>query len=64
MTSCASSQPCAWPTSLPARYILEASTNLVSWTKLLARTSIGVTTNYTDTRATNYTSRFYRLQVP
>jgi hypothetical protein len=47
-----------------ARYLLEASTNLVTWTKLLARTSTGVTTNYTDTRATNYPSRFYRLQVP
>lgn len=47
-----------------ARYILEASTDLVTWTKLLARTSIGVATNYSDTRATNYTSRFYRLQVP
>jgi len=45
-------------------YILEASTNLVNWTKLLARTSTGSTTNYTDTRATNYPSRFYRLQVP
>jgi hypothetical protein len=45
-------------------YILEASTDLVNWTKLLARTSIGVTTSYTDTRATNYPSRFYRLQVP
>ena len=47
-----------------ARYILEASTDLVNWTKLMARTSTGVTTNYTDTRATNYTKRFYRLQVP
>lgn len=47
-----------------ARYLLEASTDLVTWTKLMARTSIGVTTNYTDTRATNYPSRFYRLQVP
>jgi hypothetical protein len=47
-----------------ARYILEASTDLVNWTKLMARTSTGVTTNYTDTRATSYTSRFYRLQVP
>jgi len=48
----------------PARYILEASTDLVNWTKLMARTSTGVTTNYTDTGATNYTQRFYRLQVP
>jgi len=47
-----------------ARYILEASTNLVNWTKLMAKTSVGATTNYTDTRATNYPSRFYRLQVP
>ncbi|MCC6822247.1 MAG: hypothetical protein IT579_16070, partial [Verrucomicrobia subdivision 3 bacterium] len=47
-----------------ARYILEASSDLVRWTKLLARTSTGVTTNYTDTGATNYTSRYYRLQVP
>ncbi len=47
-----------------ARYLLGASSDLVNWTKLLARTSIGVTTNYTDTRATNYPSRFYRLQVP
>ncbi len=50
--------------AINARYILEASTNMVTWTKLLARTSIGVATNYTDTRATNYPSRFYRLQVP
>ncbi len=48
----------------PARYILEGSTNLVNWTKLLARTSAGVTTNYTDWRATNYAHCFYRLQVP
>ena len=46
------------------RYILEASTNLIDWTKLMARTSAGVTTNYTDTRATNYTRRFYRILVP
>jgi hypothetical protein len=50
--------------AIGAHYILEASTNLVTWTKLMAKTSIGVATNYTDTRATNYPSRFYRLQVP
>jgi hypothetical protein len=48
----------------PARYVLEASTDLVSWTKLMARTSVGVTTNYTDAHATNYTQRLYRLHVP
>ncbi len=47
-----------------ACYVLEASTNLVNWTKLMARTSVGGTTNYTDTGATNYTKRFYRLLVP
>jgi hypothetical protein len=47
-----------------ARYILEASTDLATWTKLMARTSAGGTSQFTDTHATNYTSRFYRLQVP
>ena len=48
-----------------ARYILEASTDLVTWTKLLARTSAGAAAaQFTDTRSTNYTRRFYRLQVP
>ena len=46
------------------RYILEASTNLVNWTKLMARTSAGGTAQFTDARATNYARRFYRLQVP
>ncbi|HEY5911148.1 MAG TPA: FG-GAP-like repeat-containing protein [Verrucomicrobiae bacterium] len=48
----------------PAVYALEASTNLVTWTKLLARTSAGGTFAYTDARATNYTRRFYRVVVP
>jgi hypothetical protein len=47
-----------------SRYILEASTNLVTWTKLMARTSAGSTAQFTDTGATNYTRRFYRLQLP
>ena len=47
-----------------ARYLLEASSDLTSWTKLMARTSAGGTTNYLDSRMTNYPSRFYRLQVP
>jgi hypothetical protein len=47
-----------------ARYLLEASSGLVNWTKLMARTSAGATTNYLDSRMTNYPSRFYRLQVP
>jgi len=47
-----------------ARYILEASTDLSNWTKLMARTSAGGTTLFTDTGTANYPSRFYRLQVP
>jgi hypothetical protein len=47
-----------------ARYLLEASSDLVNWTKLMARTSAGSTAQFTDTRATNHPSRFYRLQVP
>jgi hypothetical protein len=47
-----------------ARYILEASTDLINWTKLMARTSAGGTALFTDTGSTNYPMRFYRLQVP
>jgi hypothetical protein len=47
-----------------ARYLLEASSDLVSWTKLMARTSAGGTALFTDTGSTNYPMRFYRLQVP
>jgi hypothetical protein len=47
-----------------ARYILEASTNLVTWTKLLARTSAGGAGQFTDTNAVVHTKRYYRLQVP
>jgi hypothetical protein len=47
-----------------ARYLLEASTDLLNWTKLMARTSTGATAQFTDARAANYTRRYYRLQVP
>jgi hypothetical protein len=48
-----------------ACYILEASTDLVTWTKLMAKTSTGAAAaQFTDSRSTNYTRRFYRLQVP
>lgn len=47
-----------------ARYILEASTDLITWTKLLAGTSVGGTSQFTDTRSADYPQRFYRLQVP
>ena len=47
-----------------ARYVLEASANLVNWTKLAARTSGGTTFQFTDTQAPKNGARFYRLVVP
>ncbi|HEY5915215.1 MAG TPA: CRTAC1 family protein, partial [Verrucomicrobiae bacterium] len=48
----------------PAVYTLEASTDLVSWTKLMARTSAGGTFTYTNAFSANYSRRFYRVVVP
>lgn len=47
-----------------AVYVLEGSTDLANWSKLLARTSTGGTFTYADTQATHYTQRFYRVVVP
>jgi hypothetical protein len=47
-----------------ACYCLEASTDLMTWTKLMARTSAGGTHEWTDAQATNRPVRFYRLVVP
>jgi hypothetical protein len=47
-----------------AVYIIEASTNLLNWIKLMARTSTGSTFAYTDTRTASYPRRFYRVVVP
>jgi enediyne biosynthesis protein E4 len=47
-----------------ARYILEASPDMVTWTKLLARTSTGGTCQFTNINTASYPKRFYRLQVP
>jgi hypothetical protein len=46
------------------RYVIEASSDLVHWTKLKACTSTGGTAQFTDPVTTNQTQRFYRLQVP
>lgn len=46
------------------RYVLEASADLVTWNKQLARTSAGGTHEYLDTQAANQVVRFYRLLVP
>lgn len=45
-------------------YTVEASTNLVNWTKLMARTSAGGTFAYTDTQTASCPCRFYRVVVP
>lgn len=47
-----------------AVYTFEGSADLVNWTKLMVRTSTGSTLTYTDTRASSYPRRFYRVVVP
>jgi hypothetical protein len=46
------------------RYLLEASTNLVNWTSLGVSTNLAGSIEFTDTRATNYFRRFYRVFIP
>ncbi len=45
-------------------YLFEASTNLVNWTWLGVRSNSNWTVQFSDLRATNYPSRFYRVSVP
>ncbi len=45
-------------------YVFEGSADLVQWMKLAVRTNLTGTVEYTDSRATNYTHRFYRAVVP
>jgi len=45
-------------------YVLEGSTNLATWTKLMVRTSAGGTHKWVDEEASNLATRFYRLIVP
>lgn len=52
-------EPAAGP-----RCVLEASSDLVTWSKRLARTSAGGTHEFLDIQATNRAVRFYRLLVP
>jgi len=44
--------------------VLEASTNLVQWTKLSVRTNTTGTVQFDDPGATNRPARFYRVVVP
>ena len=45
-------------------YLFEASTNLVNWSWLAARTNATGTIQFTDTKATNFPQCFYRVSVP
>jgi len=45
-------------------YAIEASTNLVQWTKIGVRTNLTGTAEFTDRAATNYPQRFYRAVAP
>jgi hypothetical protein len=44
--------------------VLEASSDLVNWVKAGVRSNATGTVEFTDTRATNYTRRFYRVSIP
>ena len=45
-------------------YLFEASTNLVNWSWLAVRTNVTGVVGFTDTKATNYANRFYRVSIP
>ena len=50
------------PTNL--LYVIDASTNLVQWTKIAVRTNLTGSVEFTDRAATNYPQRFYRAVAP
>ena len=45
-------------------YVIEASTNLVQWTKIAVRTNLTGSVELTDSAATKHARRFYRAVVP
>jgi len=45
-------------------YVIEASTNLVQWTKIGVRTNLTGSVEFGDCAATDYPQRFYRAVVP
>jgi hypothetical protein len=47
-----------------AVYVLEASTDLAKWTKVMAHKSTGATFAFTNAGGGSYTQRFYRVVVP
>jgi hypothetical protein len=44
-------------------YSVEASTNLAQWTSLVTLTNVAGLVRYTDSTATNFDQRFYRLRL-
>ncbi len=51
-------------TELKLIHVLEASTDLIKWTKIQVRTNLVGTMEFTDSSAANATTRFYRVVVP
>ena len=47
-----------------ANYIFEATTNFKTWTPLITNSPSGGLLEFTDTLATNYVFRFYRVRTP
>ncbi len=45
-------------------YLLEASTNLMNWTKVGVRSNATGIVEFTDPKATNYSGRLYRVSIP
>jgi hypothetical protein len=45
-------------------YLFQGSTNLVNWAYLGVRSNATGAVQFTDLRATNYPSRFYRVSIP
>jgi len=50
--------------NIGVRCLFEGSTNLINWSWLGARTNIAGTFDFTDTWATNFSRRFYRVSAP
>ena len=45
-------------------YVIEASTNLVQWTKIAVRTNLTGSVELTDSAAAKFPQRFYRTVAP
>ena len=45
-------------------YLIEASTNLVQWTKLAVRTNLTGAAEFVDAAPGTFSQRYYRVLVP